>query len=187
MAKKKSSAKRRSGCPLNASVEILGDRWSLLIIRDMMLRGFRTYKEFLGSYERIATNILADRLQKLITHGIITAESDSSDGRKLIYSLTPKGIDLAPVLTEMVLWAAAHEDTANQALVREMRKDKEKFISAIRQRWAETTRTADRPVTGRLRPSPDIPQTGRALGRGPSLRSQRLRDVDARGARRGQH
>jgi DNA-binding HxlR family transcriptional regulator len=138
VTKKKAIPERRSGCPLNASVEILGDRWSLLIIRDMMLRGFRTYKEFLGSYEKIATNILADRLQKLIGHGIITAESSPSDGRKLIYSLTPKGIDLAPVLTEMVLWAAAHEDTGNQALVREMKKDKEKFISAIRQRWAES-------------------------------------------------
>src|SRR6266852_3155472 len=137
MPRKKASLKRRSGCPLNASVEILGDRWSLLIIRDMMLRGFRTYKEFLGSYERIATNILADRLQKLVTHGIITTDSDPSDGRKLIYSLTPKGLDLAPVLTEMVLWAAAHEDTANQAPVREMRKDKEQFISTVRQRWAE--------------------------------------------------
>src|SRR5260221_11684670 len=108
MAHRKSSPQRRSGCPLNASVEILGDRWSLLIIRDMMLRGFRTYKEFLGSYERIATNILANRLRKLEAFGIITAERDPSDGRKLIYSLTAKGIDLAPVLTEMVLWAAAH-------------------------------------------------------------------------------
>src|SRR6266852_2905313 len=111
MPKKKASPKRRSGCPLNASVEILGDRWSLLIIRDMMLRGFRTYKEFLESYEGIATNILADRLQKLIAHEIITADRDSSDRRQLIYSLTAKGIDLDPVLTEMVLWAAAHEDT----------------------------------------------------------------------------
>src|SRR5229473_6033908 len=139
MPKKKPSPKRRSGCPLNASVEILGDRWSLLIIRDMMLRGFRTYKEFLGSYERIATNILADRLQKLIAHGIITNGPDPSDGRKLIYSLTPKGIDLAPVLKEMVLWAAAHEDTGNQALVRQMQKDKEQFLAAVRHRWAEKT------------------------------------------------
>src|SRR2546429_194374 len=98
MPKEKPSPKRRSGCPLNASVEILGDRWSLLIIRDMMLRGFRTYKEFLGSYEKIATNILADRLQKLGAHGIITNGRDSSDGRKLIYSLTAKGIGLAPLL-----------------------------------------------------------------------------------------
>ncbi len=174
---------RRSGCPLNASVEILGDRWSLLIIRDMMLRGFRTYKEFLGSSEKIATNILADRLQKLITHGIITTKADPSDGRKLIYSLTPKGIDLAPVLTEMVLWAAAHEDTANQALVRQMRKDKEQFISTVRQRWAETARTANRNVTGKRKPAPDTRQRASR----PSLRSQRLRDVNARGTRRWQH
>ena len=136
MPKRKSSPKRRSGCPLNASVEILGDRWSLLIIRDMMLRGARTYKEFLESHEKIATNILADRLRKLIAYGIITAESDASDRRKRIYLLTAKGIDLAPVMTEMVLWAAAHEDTGNQALVRQMREDKEKFLAAVRQRWA---------------------------------------------------
>src|SRR6267378_581135 len=151
---------RRSGCPLNASVEILGDRWSLLIIRDMMLRGFRTYKEFLESYERIATNILADRLQKLMAHGIIITGRDPSDGRKLIYSLTPKGIDLAPVLTEMVLWAAAHENTGNQTLVRQMRKDKEQFMSAIRQRWAEAIRAADRNPPGKLRPSRDARRAG---------------------------
>ncbi len=136
---KKRKAKRRSGCPLNASVEMLGDRWSLLIIRDMMLRGSRTYKEFLECYEGIATNILADRLRKLVAHGIITAERDPSDSRKLIYLLTAKGIDLAPVLTEMVLWAAGHEDTANQALVRQMQKDKKKFLAGVRQRWAEKT------------------------------------------------
>jgi DNA-binding HxlR family transcriptional regulator len=128
--------RRRSECPLNASVEMLGDRWSLLIIRDMMLRGFRTYKEFMECYEGIATNILADRLRKLVAYGIITAEPDPSDGRKLIYSLTAKGIDLAPVLTEMVLWAAAHEDTGNQALVRQMRADKAKFLAEVRERLA---------------------------------------------------
>ena len=160
MPRKNPSPKRRSGCPLNASVEVLGDRWSLLIIRDMMLRGFRTYKEFLGSYERIATNILADRLQKLIAHGIITNGPDPSDGRKLIYSLTPKGIDLAPVLTEMVLWAGAHEGTGNQALVQQMQKDKDKFISAIRQRWAEAIRAADRNPPGKLRPSRDARRAG---------------------------
>jgi len=134
--RKKAPPERRSGCPLNASVEMLGDRWSLLIIRDMMLRGAHTYKEFLECYEGIATNILADRLRKLAAHGIITAEPDPADGRKLTYLLTAKGIDLAPVLTEMVLWAAAHEDTGNQALVRQMRDDKRKFLAGIRQRWA---------------------------------------------------
>jgi DNA-binding HxlR family transcriptional regulator len=137
MPKRKRSAKRRSGCPLNASVEILGDRWSLLIIRDMMLRGFRSYKEFLESYEGIATNILADRLRKLMAHGIIATKADPSDGRKLIYVLTAKGIDLAPVLTEMVLWAAAHEKTENPALVRLIKTDKEQFLAAARQRWQE--------------------------------------------------
>jgi DNA-binding HxlR family transcriptional regulator len=139
MQKKKTSPKRRSGCPLNASVETLGDRWSLLIIRDMMLRGFRIYKEFLESFEGIATNILADRLRKLQAYGIITTERDPSDGRRLFYLLTEKGIDLAPVLTEMVLWAARHEDTDNQALVRQMKKDKEQLLAEVRQRWAEKT------------------------------------------------
>jgi len=135
---RKRRAKRRSGCPLNASVEMLGDRWSLLIVRDMMVRGSRTYKQFLNCDEGIATNILADRLRKLVAHGIVTAKSDPLDGRKLIYLLTAKGIDLAPVLTEMVLWAAAHEDTGNQALVQQMRRDKEKFLAGVRRRWAES-------------------------------------------------
>jgi len=120
-------------------VETLGDRWSLLIIRDMMLRGFRTYKEFLESFEGIATNILADRLRKLQAYGIITTERDPSDGRRLFYLLTEKGIDLAPVLTEMVLWAARHEETENQALVRQMKKNKEQLLAEVRQRWAKNT------------------------------------------------
>jgi len=115
---------------------MLGDRWSLLIIRDMMLLGRRTFKEFLGSYEGIATNILADRLRRLQAYGIIATEPDPSDGRKLIYTLTRKGIDLAPVLTEMVLWAGRHEQTDNPALIRLMQKDKRKFLADIRRRWS---------------------------------------------------
>ena len=115
---------------------MLGDRWSLLILRETTLQGARTYKAFLQCYEGIATNVLADRLRKLAAYGIITAEPDPSDGCKAIYLLTKKGIDLAPVLTEMVLWAAAHEETGNQALVRQMRADKEKFLAGVRQRWA---------------------------------------------------
>ena len=132
---KKAKVKRRSECPLNASVEMLGDRWSLLIIRDMMLRGFKTYKEFMECYEGIATNILADRLRRLVSYGIIDTKTDPLDGRRVIYRLTPKGIDLAPVLTEMVLWAAAHEDTGNQPLVRLMQRDKAEFLAGVRERW----------------------------------------------------
>jgi DNA-binding HxlR family transcriptional regulator len=136
---KEKSAKWRSECPLNASVEMLGDRWSLLIVRDMMLRGVSRYQEFLECYEGIATNILADRLRRLEKYGIIEAEKDKTDGRKLIYSLTKKGIDLAPVLTEMVLWAAAHEETGNQELVRQLREDKAKVIAGVRKRWEGKT------------------------------------------------
>ena len=136
MPRSRPRTKFRSGCPLNASVEILGDRWSLLIIRDMMLRGFRSYTQFLDSYEHIATNILAHRLRKLEGYGIIATERDPSDGRKVVYSLTAKGTDLAPVMSEMVLWAAAHEDTGNQELVQGLQKDKAGFVAAVRQRWA---------------------------------------------------
>ena len=137
MQKKKAAPKRRSGCPLNASVEMLGDRWSLLILRDMMLCGHQTFNEFLHADEKIATNILADRLRRLESYGIIETERDAADGRKMIYTLTAKGIDLAPVLTEMVLWAARHEETGNQPLVRQMRTDKDQLLAAVRQRWEE--------------------------------------------------
>jgi len=137
MPKKRAGPKRRSGCPLNASVEMLGDRWSLLILRDMMLRGYKTFNEFLASDEKIATNILTDRLRRLEGYGILTSQRDPADGRKLIYQLTAKGIDLAPVLTEMVLWAARHEDTGNQSLVRLMRAGKAEFNANIHRHWAE--------------------------------------------------
>jgi len=137
MQKKRAASRRRSGCPLNASVEMLGDRWSLLILRDMMLRGYSTFNEFLHSDEKIATNILADRLRRLESYGIIETERDPSDGRKTIYTLTGKGIDLAPVMAEMVLWAARHQETGNPALVRQMRSDKEQLLADVRQRWEE--------------------------------------------------
>src|SRR5580698_7030754 len=137
MQKKKAAPKRRSECPLNASVEMLGDRWSLLILRDMMLRGYQTFNELLHSDEKIATNILADRLRRLEAYCIVETERDPDDGRKTIYTLTAKGIDLAPVLTEMILWAGRHEETANQALVQQMRTGKDQLIASVQQRWAE--------------------------------------------------
>jgi DNA-binding HxlR family transcriptional regulator len=143
MSAKTPAFDRRSACPLNASVEMLGDRWSLLIIRDMMLLGNHTFKEFLNSHEKIATNILADRLKRLEKYGIISSARDPSDGRKSIYSLTAKGLGLAPVLTEMVLWAAAYEDTGNQALVRLIRKDKENFLAGVRKRFENSGARSD--------------------------------------------
>lgn len=127
---------RRSSCPLNASVEMLGDRWSLLIVRDLMLRGARSFSDLEACDEGIASNMLADRLRKLTASGIIVAEPDPSDARKRSYVLTEKGIDLAPVLAEMVLWAAAHEETGNRALVRQIEQDKHRFLAEVRRRWA---------------------------------------------------
>jgi DNA-binding HxlR family transcriptional regulator len=135
MQKKKAPPRRRSGCPLNASVEMLGDRWSLLILRDMMLHGYQTFNEFLHSGEKIATNILADRLRRLESYGIISSQQDPADGRKMIYALTAKGMDLRPVLTEMVLWAARHEATGNQSLVRQMCTAKEELLAEAGKRW----------------------------------------------------
>src|SRR5215467_2387363 len=121
----KPSSKRRSGCPVSISLEIFGDRWSLLIIRDLMVRGFRTFKQFEESGEGIATNILADRLKKLETAGIITGEEDQMDGRKVDYRLTEKGIDLAPVLLEILIWGARHEQSgAPCAVIARMEKNR---------------------------------------------------------------
>lgn len=134
----KSKAKRRSGCPVSISLEMLGDRWSLLIIRDLMVRGYRTFKDFQGSFERIATNILADRLRRLEAVGIVSAEKEKTDGRRINYRLTEKGIDLAPVLLDLLVWAARHEETgAPCAVIDNMEKNREQILAEARRRWRE--------------------------------------------------
>jgi DNA-binding HxlR family transcriptional regulator len=145
---------RRSGCPLNASVEMIGDRWSLLILRDMMLRGARAFKELAATPEGIATNVLADRLASLAFHGIISARPDPHDRRRTVYELTAKGIDLAPVLAELVLWASRHEQTGNQQLVRQLRQDKHGMIAEVRRRWAEARAISARKTRPARPPAP---------------------------------
>jgi DNA-binding HxlR family transcriptional regulator len=133
-----SKQRRRSGCPVSISLEIFGDRWSLLIVRDLMVRGFRTFKQFEQSGEGIATNILADRLRKLESDGIITAEPDKEDRRRVSYHLTEKGIDLAPVLLELLIWGARHEETgAPCGLIEAMAKNREQILAEVRRRWQE--------------------------------------------------
>ena len=130
--------KRRSGCPVSVSLEIFGDRWSLLIVRDLMVRGFRTFKDFQSSGESIATNILADRLQRLQAAHIITAEPESSDARRINYRLTEKGIDLGPVLLELLIWGARHEQTgASCSLISELESKREYILAEVRRRWRE--------------------------------------------------
>jgi DNA-binding HxlR family transcriptional regulator len=117
---------------------MLGDRWSLLIIRDLMVRGYRTFKDFQGSSERIATNILADRLRRLETAGIVSAEAEETDARRINYRLTEKGIDLAPVLLDLLIWGARHEETgAPCAVIDNMEKNREAVLSEARRRWQE--------------------------------------------------
>jgi DNA-binding HxlR family transcriptional regulator len=135
-------SQRRSGCPVSISLDRFGDRWSLLIIRDLMVRGFRTFKEFQQSGEGIATNILADRLQTLEAAGIITAAIQETDGRRVNYRLTEKGIDLAPVMLDLVIWAARYEETAApHDLLAEIEKDREAFLGEVRRRWREEDTT----------------------------------------------
>jgi DNA-binding HxlR family transcriptional regulator len=134
----KPKPKSRSGCPVNVSLERFGDRWSLLIIRDLMIRGYRTFKEFQHSGEGIASNILADRLRHLEASGIITAEAEKTDGRKVNYRLTKKGIDLAPVVLELLVWAAQHEQTAASCdLILKMAKNRKELLAEARRRWRE--------------------------------------------------
>lgn len=129
---------RRSGCPVSISLEIFGDRWSLLIVRDLMVRGFRTFSDFEHSGEKIATNILADRLRKLQAAGIIVAEAEKTDRRKFSYRLTEKGIDLAPVLLELLIWGARHEETgASCAAIDQMAAHRSQVIAEVRRRWRE--------------------------------------------------
>ncbi len=127
------SRARRSGCPISIALELLGDPWSLLIVRDLMFKGERTFSGFQNAGEGIATNILAERLARLERAGIITRREDPDDRRRAIYELTPKGVDLAPVLVELVLWSARHEDTdAPPATLRAMKRDRAAFIRGVR-------------------------------------------------------
>jgi len=138
----KTRVKRRSGCPVSISLEIFGDRWSLLIVRDLMVRGFRTFSQFQQSGEGIATNILADRLQKLQAAGIITGEVEAKDTRRINYRLTEKGIDLAPVLLEVLIWGAKHEETgAPYGVIAQMEKNREQVLAEVRRRWQERDQT----------------------------------------------
>ncbi|MGH9446225.1 MAG: winged helix-turn-helix transcriptional regulator [Terriglobia bacterium] len=134
----KRNLKRRSGCPVSISLDIFGDRWSLLIIRDLMVRGFRTFREFQQSGEGIATNILADRLRRLEAARIITAEAVETDGRRVNYRLTEKGIGLAPMLLELLIWGARYEETgAPCGLIDTMEKNREAVLAEVRRRWRE--------------------------------------------------
>ena len=120
------------------ALELLGDKWSLLIVRDMMVRGYRTFREFQRSGEGIATNILTNRLKKLEKGGILLREQTAQDGRSTHYRLTEKGIALAPVLLELLIWGAHHEETdAPCAAIDHMEQNRAALLAETYRRWEQ--------------------------------------------------
>ena len=110
---------QRSGCPINLTLEVVGDKWSLLIIRDMMFGNRRHFRELLTkSDEHISSNILADRLKTLLDQGIITRQDDPSHKQKGIYSLTEQGIELLPILAQMAGWGFKYRDVSQELGIR---------------------------------------------------------------------
>ena len=116
----------RSDCPISTALDIFGDKWSLLVIRDLMFKGKNTYGDFLNSEEKIATNILADRLSLLECAGIISKHKHPDSKAKVLYKLTEKGIDLIPVLVEIIEWSEKHHTVHPVAreFAAQLKKDK---------------------------------------------------------------
>jgi len=127
--------KRRSRCPVSFALDRVGDKWSLLVVRDIMFSGKETYGEFLESGDGIATNVLADRLKCLETDGIIEKSQDPENKRRYLYRLTGKGLDLAPVLLEMMRWSAKYDaDTGTpQELLDMLENDMEGLREKVRE------------------------------------------------------
>ena len=125
--------KKRSYCPVSQSLDVWGDKWSLLIIRDLIMNSTCTYGDFQKSEEKISTNILANRLQMLEENGVISKQNHPENKTKVLYSLTQKGIDLFPVLLEINLWAAKYYDIPEERreMLNEVKKDKENYITKI--------------------------------------------------------
>jgi DNA-binding HxlR family transcriptional regulator len=123
----------RSTCPISSALDIFGDKWSLLVVRDLMFNQKKTYGEFLESEEKIATNILADRLMMLEAGGIILKEKHPESKAKILYRLTEKGIDLVPALVEIILWSEKHHQVHAFArqFAKQVKKDKERTIKEI--------------------------------------------------------
>jgi DNA-binding HxlR family transcriptional regulator len=127
------SSEKRSDCPISSSLDIFGDRWSLLVVRDLMLYKTRTYGDFTKSTEKIATNILANRLQILEENGIIIKLPYPDNKVKGLYKLSPKGVELIPALIEIALWGGKYLSNSDEysPFLKEVKKNKTKFLKNI--------------------------------------------------------
>ena len=132
------NSKYLSGCPISFALDLIGDRWSLLVLRDIMLWDKQYYDEFVASDEGISTNILADRLKQLEANGFITRHQDEYNRRRYIYRPTEKAMDLLPMILEMVLWSANYDsDTAAPPeVINTITGDRDGFITGIRQKFS---------------------------------------------------
>lgn len=130
---KKKKIEYRSTCPISTALDIFGDKWSLLIVRDMVFNGMNTYGDFLNGGEKIATNILADRLMLLEAGGIITRQRHPESKAKILYTLTPKGIDLVPALVEIISWSEKYHEVHPHAkqFAKQLRNDKVAVVKQI--------------------------------------------------------
>ena len=124
---------RKSDCPINFGLEIFGDKWTLLIVRDLMFKGKHYYGEFLQSEEKMATNLLADRLSLLEKSGIVTKTVDEKHKSKQVYKLTQKGIELLPILTEIILWSSKYDPltTVDKTFVERAKEDRESLFDEV--------------------------------------------------------
>jgi DNA-binding HxlR family transcriptional regulator len=147
------NAEHRSGCPINLTLEIVGDKWSLLILRDIMFGGKRHFRELLTqSQEGVASNILADRLKTLVEQGILTRAEDPSHKQKAIYSLTEAGIELLPVLAQMAVWGRKYLPVSEELGIRAQLLDEggpalwQEFMAELREKHlgSPSRRRADR-------------------------------------------
>jgi DNA-binding HxlR family transcriptional regulator len=112
-------AVHRSGCPINLAVEVMGDRWSLVVLRDVMFGDRHYFRELqAGSQERIASNILADRLRRLVDHGLLWRSDDKTHRQKIRYSLTEAGVQLVPVMAALGSWGRRHMPASHELSVR---------------------------------------------------------------------
>ncbi|TLV04035.1 helix-turn-helix transcriptional regulator [Dyadobacter luticola] len=126
--------KQRSACPISTSLDVLGDKWTLLILRDMVFAGKSTYGQFLQSAEKIATNVLADRLAVLESQGILTKEVAADKKSKFTYRLTEKGLDIVPIIVSHILWGARHYTTdIDPGLLDELRTGKDAAVEKYQQ------------------------------------------------------
>lgn len=139
----KKQCNSRSRCPVSNALDILGDKWTLLIIRDMMFREMNEYGEFLEAGEGISTNILADRLKRLQETGIITKTINPNDRKRHEYNLTEKGIDLLSTLVELIIWGDLYLPDANipQEFMEHFKNNRTQFIKKLKKQLRKKVRS----------------------------------------------